>query len=83
MRSEGLLIQRLDMHKQMFYDQAVRLEVLSPLKTLARGYSIATHGSARSVVLDAASLTIGEQLRVTFHHGEAGCRVESLVTGNT
>lgn len=83
MRSEGLLVQRLDAHKQAFYDKAVRLEVLSPLKTLARGYAIASRETVRSVVSDAASLTIGEHLRVKFHRGEARCRVESLETGKT
>jgi exodeoxyribonuclease VII large subunit len=83
MRSEGLLVQRLDAHKQAFYDKAVRLEVLSPLKTLARGYAVATRESAQSVVTDAASLTIDEHLRVQFHLGAARCRVESLETGKT
>ncbi len=83
MRSEGLLVQRLDAHKQAFYDKAVRLEVLSPLKTLARGYAVATRESVQSVVTDAASLTIGEQLRVKFHFGAARCRVEALETGKT
>ena len=83
LRSEGLLVQRLDALKQAFYDNAVRLEVLSPLKTLARGYAIATRENVQSVVTDAASLTIGEQLRVKFHLGEARCRVEALETGKT
>ncbi len=83
MRSEGLLVQRLDALKQAFYDNAVRLEVLSPLKTLARGYAIATRENVQAVVTDAASLTIGEQLRVKFHLGEARCRVETLETGKT
>ena len=83
MRSEGLLVQRIDGFKQGFYDRAVRLEVLSPLKTLARGYAIATRDNARSVVTDAASLTIGDHLRVQFHLGEARCRVESLDSGKT
>jgi exodeoxyribonuclease VII large subunit len=83
LRSEGLLAHRLDAHKQDFYDKAVRLEVLSPLKTLARGYAIATRENVRSVVTDAASLSIGEHLRVKFHLGEARCLVESLEIGKT
>lgn len=83
LRSEGLLLQRLDTVRQAFYDQAVRLEVLSPLKTLARGYAVATRDNARSVVTDAATLSIGVQLRVKFHRGEARCRVDALESGNT
>ena len=80
MRSEGLLLQRLDAHKQAFYDQAVRLEVLSPLKTLAHGYAIASRADIGSVVSDAASLTISEQLHQHRIHAR---RVGTRSTGKT
>ena len=80
-RAEGLLNQRLEVIRQGFGDNAARLEVLSPLKTLARGYAIATHGSAGAVVTDAASLVIGEQLLLRLYRGQARCRVETLETG--
>ena len=81
LRMEGLLNQRLELLRQGFGDNAARLEVLSPLKTLARGYAIATHGSDGTVVTDAASLAAGEQLLVRLHRGVARCRVESIETG--
>jgi exodeoxyribonuclease VII large subunit len=80
-RTEGLLNQRLELLRQGFGDNAARLEVLSPLKTLARGYAIATHGSDGTVVTDAASLATGEQLLLRLHCGQACCRVESIETG--
>lgn len=83
MRAEGQLVQRLDALRQGFYDNASRLEVLSPLKTLARGYALASRENSRSVVTDAGSLTVGERLLVTFHKGGAHCTVESLETGKT
>jgi len=82
-RVEGLLAQRLEVIRQEFGDNAARLEVLSPLKTLARGYAIATHGSAGTVVTDAGSLAIGEQLLLRLYRGQVCCRVESLETGKT
>jgi len=82
-RADGLLNQRLEAIRQGFGDNAARLEVLSPLKTLARGYAIATHGNAGSVVTDAGSLAIGEQLLLRLYQGQARCRVESLETGKT
>ena len=81
-RAEGLLAQRLEGIRQGFGDNASRLEVLSPLKTLARGYAIATHGSGGTVVTDAAMLATGEQLLLRLYRGQALCRVEALETGN-
>jgi len=81
LRMEGLLNQRLELLRQGFGDNAARLEVLSPLKTLARGYAIATHGSDGTVVTDAASLAAGEQLLVRLHRGVARCRIELIETG--
>jgi exodeoxyribonuclease VII large subunit len=81
-RTERLLAQRLERLRQGFGDNASRLEVLSPLKTLARGYAIATRDSDGTVVTDAGVLTAGEQLRLRLHRGQACCRVESLEIGN-
>ena len=82
-RTEGLLAQRLELLRQRFGDNTARLEVLSPLKTLARGYAIATHCSDGTVVTDAGSLATGEQLLLRLYRGQALCRIESLETGNT
>ena len=82
-RTERLLAQRLEVIRQEFGDNAARLEVLSPLKTLARGYAIASRGSDGTVVTDVAELVIGEQLRLILNRGQALCRIESLEGGNT
>jgi exodeoxyribonuclease VII large subunit len=81
-RTERSLAQRLEGIRQGFGDNAARLEVLSPLKTLARGYAIATRGSDGTVVTDAAMLATGELLLLRLHRGKVCCRVESLETGN-
>ena len=81
-RTEGLLAQRLEGIRQGFGDNAARLEVLSPLKTLARGYAIATRCNDGTVVTDAAMLATGEQLLLRLHRGKVCCRVESLETCN-
>jgi exodeoxyribonuclease VII large subunit len=53
-----------------------RLEALSPLACLERGYSIAHKLPEERIVKDAASLNIGDHLRITFTRGKAVCRVE-------
>ncbi|NTV50665.1 MAG: exodeoxyribonuclease VII large subunit [Geobacteraceae bacterium] len=76
-RSEGLLRQRLELLRQRFCDNTARLEVLSPLKTLARGYVIASQSDG-TVVTEAGLLETGELLLLRFYQGQALCRVESL-----
>jgi len=82
-RAEGALDQRLEAVRQKFGDNAARLEVLSPLRTLARGYAIAARAGDGTVVTDAALLAIGEQLQLRLHRGLASCRVESVESGKT
>jgi exodeoxyribonuclease VII large subunit len=53
-----------------------RLEALSPLACLERGYSIAHKLPEERIVKDAATLNAGDQVRITFATGKALCRVE-------
>jgi exodeoxyribonuclease VII large subunit len=53
-----------------------RLNGLSPLAVLERGYSIAHEMPHGAIVKDSASLKIGDRLRLTFARGKALCRVE-------
>jgi exodeoxyribonuclease VII large subunit len=56
-----------------------RLEALSPLKVLERGYAIALAGEAgEHVVCDAREVAPGSALTVRLHRGALGCRVESV-----
>ena len=57
---------------------SARLEALSPLAVLARGYSVTFRGDAREPLTDAASLSIGEQLTTRFLHGQAVSRIEQV-----
>jgi exodeoxyribonuclease VII large subunit len=53
-----------------------RLEALSPLACLERGYSITHKLPEERIVKDADSLIIGDRVRITFTTGKALCRVE-------
>ncbi|MGB7946466.1 MAG: exodeoxyribonuclease VII large subunit, partial [Candidatus Binatia bacterium] len=53
-----------------------RLNALSPLAVLQRGYSIAHQLPEEKIVKDAAVLDIGDLVRVTFAKGKSICRVE-------
>jgi exodeoxyribonuclease VII large subunit len=53
-----------------------RLDALSPLAVLDRGYSITHKIPEEKIVRDTATLAIGDLLRVTFAKGKSICRVE-------
>lgn len=58
---------------------AGRLETLSPLATLARGYSICTIPGVPSVICSAEEVSSGETVQVKLHRGKLFCRVEESV----
>ena len=75
--AEHLILERLDGFKQAFGNCTARLEVLSPLRTLSRGYAIAaTLGG--TVLTDADQLAEGDRVRLSLSRGRAVCRVEEL-----
>ena len=61
--------------RQQLRGGAERLQALSPLAVLERGYSIARTPNG-TVIRDADSLKIGDPLRLTFARGAAAVRVE-------
>lgn len=67
---------RLSEFKGQLAHQTGRLNALSPLAVLERGYSIAHRLPEETIVKDAASLSIGDRLRITFAKGQSVCRVE-------
>lgn len=54
------------------------LHAVSPLATLARGYSIVlTTGTKKRIVTAESQVKIGERVKVTLHQGELQCCVEA------
>ncbi len=68
--------EKLRRFKDRLAQGAGRLGALSPLAVLDRGYSITHKLPEERIVKDAASLQIGDRVRVTFAQGKALCRVE-------
>ncbi len=56
---------------------AGKLEALSPLATLARGYAIANRLPDGAVIRESSQLVTGDRLSLRFFRGSALCRVES------
>jgi exodeoxyribonuclease VII large subunit len=54
---------------------ASRLETLSPLAVLGRGYAVCWNDGRTAIVRDAAAVAPGERVRVTLARGELECEV--------
>ena len=67
---------RLRACKHQLNQQSGRLNALSPLAVLERGYSITHKLPDEHIVKDAAVVESGDLVRITFALGKALCRVE-------
>ena len=54
---------------------AARLESLSPLAVLGRGYAVCWNADRTRIVRDAGTVAIGDDVHVTIERGELACRV--------
>ena len=54
---------------------AGRLESLSPLGVLARGYAVCWNSERTAIIRDADTVNPGDRVRVTLHKGELDCEV--------
>ena len=52
-----------------------RLESLSPLAVLGRGYAVCWNEDRTRIIRDASAVESGERVRVTLEHGELECEV--------
>lgn len=68
---------RLAQARERLSHQSARLETLSPLAVLGRGYSL-TWDAAGKLLRDATPVLPGDRVRVTLHRGELDCRVERI-----
>ncbi len=53
-----------------------KIDALSPLKTMLRGYTVATKKG--KTVIGADQLSVGEKITLRFHNGNAECNVETI-----
>ena len=68
--------ERLRQSKNCLSEGASRLNALSPLAVLDRGYAIAHKLPEEQIVKRAETLTVGDLIRITFSEGKSVCRVE-------
>ena len=66
--------QQLSGKRRAWQVAAAQLDTLSPLATLARGYSICKDSSGNTVT-DAAQVHVGEEVHLRLSRGQLACRV--------
>jgi exodeoxyribonuclease VII large subunit len=75
-RTRRAMRQRVEHTRHQTASLAARLESLSPLGVLSRGYSVTLRAETGEVVRDADTLTPGELLKTKLARGEVLSRVE-------
>lgn len=73
-RAAGAMGEKLELEKGRLALLAGRLDALSPLKVLSRGYSVATDAGG-NVVRDAGELTVGDQITLRPEKGLARAEI--------
>lgn len=80
LRLQAVMNARLIRARQRYIQNTAALDALSPLKVLARGYSIVLSENGKAVT-DSVSLKQGDILDVQFYQGGARCSVVELQEG--
>ena len=73
-RGQRAAVQQLSGKRRAWQVAAAQLDTLSPLATLARGYSICKDSSGK-IVTDAAQVHAGEEVHLRLSRGKLACRV--------
>ena len=75
----GAIVALKDRKASLFSVLAAKLDALSPLSILTRGYSFVSDGEG-NVLKNAGGLKIGQSVNISFSDGDARCKVEEINT---
>jgi exodeoxyribonuclease VII large subunit len=76
-RGEHSLHRTMEHYRERSAVNSGKLQALSPLETLSRGYAVATLRTDGSVVRESGQLQAGDTIDLRLHRGGAVCIVES------
>jgi exodeoxyribonuclease VII large subunit len=73
----------LERRRERLAQHAAKLEILSPLAVLARGYAVAFREGSRAPLLSASQVRPGDGIRVRLHEGELKAAVGAASRGSS
>lgn len=73
---EEAAVRVLETKRSRFREAVLRLDALSPLKVLGRGWSLARVLPGRQVLRDSSQVTTGSRVEITLHRGIVECTVD-------
>jgi exodeoxyribonuclease VII large subunit len=76
-RMRSAATRRQDRARAQFQETAGRLDTLSPLAVLGRGYAVAWNADKTRVLRDTSAVVPGDTVQVTLARGELECEVRS------
>jgi exodeoxyribonuclease VII large subunit len=72
------MTRRHDRSRGRLVAMAGRLESLSPLAVLGRGYAVCWNDDRTAIVRRASAVAPGDRVHVTLHEGELTCQVQRV-----
>jgi len=76
--AESAIRHRMDLNRRRLSETATRLDALSPLAVLGRGYAIARRESDGRIVRAAGDVSLGDRLELRLAGGQIGVEVTRL-----
>lgn len=76
--AESAIRRRMDLNRRRLSETATRLDALSPLAVLGRGYAIARRESDGRIVRAAGDVSLGDRLELRLAGGQIGVEVTRL-----
>jgi len=81
-RLQAGMLRRHDRAHARFGSASGRLESLSPLGVLGRGYAVCWNADRTAIIRKASTTQPGDRVHVTLHEGELDCQVHRVATAD-
>jgi exodeoxyribonuclease VII large subunit len=82
-RLQRAVVRRIEQAREQLKRQASRLEALSPLNVLARGYSLTCKEADATLLRSAGQIKVGERIVTRLQEGQIISRVEEARGGES